>query len=144
MDAIAIRRIAEQLSCARENPARPLRLKVTGESMAPWLRRGDFALAQPVEMSRLRRGDLVVVQREDGFLTHRLVGRNGTGWITKGDRCWAPDPVAPDGAIVGRVIGVQRGGKPIDLQTLPWKAAQRLLGWLGWWETRVYTWLRSP
>lgn len=115
-----------------------VRLSVTGDSMAPFLRRGDAVWAEPASVAGLRRGDLVVVQRQRELVTHRVVKVDGAAVYTKGDNVSYLDaPVAVD-AIVGRVVAVERRSGRMELEGRSWRVANRLLGLLGWWEIRVF------
>ncbi len=85
-----------------------VRLRVSGECMAPWVRAGA-----EVRAGRPRRiywpGDVVVLQGEDGFLLHRVIGgyrRRGVWkWLTQADAAARPDRAVRAEQIVGRVVG---------------------------------------
>lgn len=120
------------------------RLRVISRSMAPALQPGDIVLVYPVRAGELQTGDLVVV-RTDCLdqpagqlpLTHRLVGRDGRGWRTKGDANRTLDPPRSTAAILGRVVAVEQTGRVLDLCSQRWQRANRWLGWLGWQEARL-------
>jgi nickel-type superoxide dismutase maturation protease len=73
---------------------RPFRVAVEGTSMAPTLLPGDFLVAVRVPASRLRRGDLVVVQHplQPGVeMVKRLTGLPGDEVGTGGGYVLGPD-----------------------------------------------------
>lgn len=94
----------------------PLRLMVTSGSMRPVLRENDIVVAQPVDPHALQPGEVIVVQREGEWITHRLVTIDGHGWHTQGDAARHADDPAGEKEIVGRVIAIERGDQTIDLR----------------------------
>lgn len=122
----------------RQRSAEALRLRVRGHSMAPLLRSGDVVWVEPVAPSALRRGDLVVVQRQGAWITHRLIARRGDRWYTKGDGLCHPDPAVPGEAILGRVIAIERDGSRIELRQRRWRVIHRILGWWGWLQAQGF------
>ncbi len=102
-----------------------LRLNVVSESMQPLLRRGDRVVVQPIAPHALRPGLVVVVQRGDEWITHRLVAIDAQGWHTQGDNARYADEAVTAEDIVGRVIAIERGRQTIDLQAPRWGAIDR-------------------
>ncbi|RKS71712.1 nickel-type superoxide dismutase maturation protease [Actinomadura pelletieri DSM 43383] len=92
---------------------RLLTVEVTGESMAPGLRPGDWLLVRAGVRAGV--GDLVVArhpEREDVLIVKRAVRRSGDGWWLESDNQSAPGRrdswdfgAVPDALIVGRVVG---------------------------------------
>ena len=63
-----------------------LRFKITGTSMSPCLGIGSFVTLSRVPVSKLRIGDIVFCQCNDGsFKLHRLIQIDNDSLITKGD-----------------------------------------------------------
>ena len=88
----------------------PVRLRVTGQSMAPSIQSGDMVLVEPVDPTALDPGDVVVCR--DGFgriRIHRLVqGAPGSApFITRGDNLSGNDRPKEASEILGRVVAVQ-------------------------------------
>jgi len=129
------RQVVHEISGASLASQGQLRLKVTSHSMSPLLRPGDHVLVRVVSPESLQRGDLLVTQRPEGYLTHRLVVVDELGWHTKGDRNRrADDPISAQ-FIAGLVVAVERRGRSVNLRTRPRRLVARFLGWLGWKET---------
>ena len=64
---------------------RPI-LTVASDSMRPALRRGDMLAVESCAAAALRRGDVVVFEREGRIWAHRLLGRTTAGrLVVKGD-----------------------------------------------------------
>lgn len=109
-----------------------LRVRVTGRSMAPFLRGGEVAVIEAVSFDRLRIGDIVFYRADDnGLVLHRLVLKwrrpDGTGMIrTRGDGLRACDPAVVSERILGRVVLVEDGTGPKSLDTT-W---MKVLGYL--------------
>ena len=115
----------------------PVVLNVTSLSMYPILQPGDRVLIQVIPIESMRRGDLLVTRRTDGFLTHRLVAVDVNGWYTKGDRNTKVDAPIDPSNIVGVVVEVDRCGKRIGLNTRSQRLLARWLSWLGWQEIAI-------
>ena len=115
-----------------------LRLRVISSSMIPVVLPDDVVIVRPAPLEALRRGDLIVVQHGAELITHRLVAIDAHGWRTKGDNCTAADPVWPTAIIVGRVAGIERGARMIDLQDRRWQRLNRWLGSLNWLQSSLY------
>ncbi len=116
-----------------------LRLRVSGQSMAPLVERGDLVLVQRVTPADLRRGDLLLVEQGGDFLVHRLVANDTHGVRTKGDKSSYADLPLPPQDVLGRVVAVERDGRRIELGRGWWPLVNRLLGILGWGEVQLFT-----
>jgi hypothetical protein len=101
--------------------------------MLPLLREGDQLLVIHGKW-QVRGGDIVVFQRPDGLVAHRVLRvQSHEGRLTlrtKGDNVFGLDPALTESDLLGRVIQVQRGDKMLDLDT-------RLWGWVGEWVALV-------
>jgi len=113
----------------------PLRTTVRGTSMTPFIRDGDVVVVDPIRGAPPCVGD-VVAFRHPGtrrLTVHRIVGRDPAGWVLRGDGCPAADGVVPEADILGRVVTVERRGKPVRLglgASGAWVAALSRGGWL--------------
>jgi signal peptidase I len=91
--------------------------KVTGISMLPTLEEGDLVVIQPVPITQISVGDIIVYDPPCSAMgtavIHRVVNVAGNGFITKGDNNQLNDqaggialaPVTP-GCIEGKVVFV--------------------------------------
>jgi len=102
-----------------------LRLAVTGTSMRPMLREGDYLVIRPLD-GPPRVGEVVVYTRDEQLWAHRLLARRAGGryLLTKGDARGRPDAPLTDADIIGRAVAVERGGRITGLGSL----ASRLAG----------------
>lgn len=95
---------------------------VESGSMEPSLNINDIAIVDSsVGYGNISVGDIVVYDRGDVFVIHRVQSRSDEGLVTKGDANKAPDkkPVAAD-MLVGRmVLQIPRAGLLIKLLRKP-------------------------
>ncbi len=109
-----------------------LRLRVISNSMWPMLRAGDGVVTRAIDPADLQRGDVIVVQHAEEWITHRLISVEADGYQTHGDNTLDADQPMVHDQIVGQVIAIERGGQTIDLQRRRWRIANRALGVIGW------------
>ena len=99
-------------------------VEVAGTSMEPTLVAGDSCHALRGQDALL--GDLVVVDLPGaGLVVHRLLWRGRAGMRTRGDGSGLMDPPLQRGALLGRVVRVDRSGREVTPS-----AARRRVGWL--------------
>lgn len=106
--------------------------------MAPLIEPGDVVLVHRVNPEDLRRGDLILVEQGGAFLVHRLVAADSHGVRTKGDNASHADPPVVPQDVSGRVTGVEKGGRRIELEEGRGPMVNRLLGLLGWCEVKLF------
>jgi hypothetical protein len=108
-------------------------IPVRGTSMLPLLCEGDQLLVAHGKW-QIRRGDIVVFQRQDGLIAHRVLrvqSNEGEHTLrTKGDNVLGLDPVLTEDEVLGRVLQVLRADKILKLDT-------RLWGWVGRWVALI-------
>ena len=96
-------------------------LRVYGASMLPWVRPGDIALVRSATPDTVRCGDIILFQRNARLFVHRLVEKRGAlgalRFLAKGDAQASADGFVGQEEILGRVVRLYRGGRPIDLDS---------------------------
>lgn len=80
-----------------------------GHSMSPTIVDGERVLLSPPP-ARLRRGMIVVVQRDRTLAMHRVVRVTQSTVQTKGDNREVPDPVLGRSTLVARAIAKESSG----------------------------------
>jgi signal peptidase I len=95
-------------------------ITVTGSCMLPFIRHGDILTVAPVQSSLLHIGDIIVYRNSwKQLFAHRLVTvkkNNGTLRLeTRGDATFGYKENVDEKQILGRVIGVHRKGKLLNL-----------------------------
>jgi hypothetical protein len=78
-------------------------LPLGGGSMRPLFAPGDLVRVRPARAADVAPGEVVIVDLGGPLLCHRLVYRDDTRVITRGDDCFADDPALPAAAVIGRV-----------------------------------------
>lgn len=93
---------------------KPFRFEARGESMFPAIRDGDIVTVAPLAGRRPRPGDLVafVHPQSGGLRVHRVVGAEAGRLVLKGDNALGADPAVGLEAVLGLVVGLERGGRP--------------------------------
>lgn len=93
-------------------------LRVTGDSMYPFLLPGDLLTLKKTRSSRYRSGDIVLVDDGVRSVIHRICYINRESVITRGDNCFLSDRKLASKRILARVEEVRRGNRtfrPDDL-----------------------------
>lgn len=126
-----------------------LRTRVTGMSMAPFLKGGEIlTITKVVRFSSLRIGDLIFFRDSRGFpVVHRIVRRehkkNILVFQTKGDSLLSMDDPVSANDVLGKVTGIEKifpGGKArhIDMESLLQRSINHFLAVTGFYRSRGY------
>ncbi len=93
-----------------------VRFLAHGQSMQPNVLNGDAVIAEPVNASELRRGDIALTLGAHGVLLHRVIGLDPktNRIVTRGDAGQQND--TPAELVLGRAVRLERDGKRISLQ----------------------------
>lgn len=103
----------------------PINVKVHGWSMIPAFREGDklvLALNKDVRV-----GDIIIFNREGDLIAHRLMRSFKDEYLTKGDSLWYFDPLVKKNDILGKVTGIKRADRIINLESKKWIALNYLI-----------------
>ncbi len=96
---------------AIEGTMLPVRITISGGSMAPLIRRGrDYVTIVPVS-GGLAVGDIVLFSdpRKERYVLHRIWKLDGENVQTWGDSCVSPDAWMHVSDIWGKVVLIERG-----------------------------------
>jgi signal peptidase I len=115
-----------------------LRLRVNGDSMAPFLQPGDSVLVAAVAPALIERGDLILLRRAGEVVTHRVVAKSRDSWRTKGDNRHQLDPAIGCQEILGRVVAIERGSEIVPLRKGRRRTTKRVMGLIGLVEGRLW------
>jgi signal peptidase I len=88
-----------------------VRFQVHGDSMYPVIHSGDYVLVEPVEMSAVRAGDVVLSLTARGLTAHRVIAITATTITTRGDNAPAADPPFTAQQLLGRVRSAEHEGR---------------------------------
>lgn len=95
----------------------PLRTIVRGFSMQPFIRDGDILTISPLDGKEALPGDVVAfVQPESGKLAiHRVISRDNSGLLIRGDNCPRADGTVMPEKILGYVTRIERCGRDVHI-----------------------------
>lgn len=83
-----------------------------GISMLPMLKeRRDTIIVRP-KTERLQRLDVALYKRGDAYVLHRVLQQTETGYIIRGDNCYA-DEIVPENAVIGVLTEFYQADKHI-------------------------------
>lgn len=104
-----------------------------GNSMNPILTNGDQILVKTVSLQDLRLGDIIVYKSKDQLIAHRFLyhnfGRNNIMEIVaKADNSSERDSLSSSDCLLGKVIEINRKGKPQNLENNFWRIVSYLIG----------------
>jgi signal peptidase I len=107
-------------------------LRVSGGSMVPWIRAGDFVFVRQFDFAKVAVGDVVVFRRNGLVVTHRAIRRvaatpndaTASLLVTKGDASAETDSPVSAAEFLGRATRIHRRRHHIDLESF----TQILLG----------------
>ncbi len=91
------------LLCPMLQQGLDVRFQARGASMSPAIRDGEVVEITPVQLSQLRKGDIVLAKTELGFRLHRIVNFDlvNNVFITRGDCGHENDPPLSAAQILG-------------------------------------------
>ncbi len=130
------------------NAKTDVRLRVTGESMRPFLKAGSIVTLRREPLEKLRIGDLILCRSHgNAMILHRLIGfdrkkgrkRDRSFLVTKGDALDAPDQPTPAGDYLARVIQIASGNGALKAC----RSMDSLPAWAGNYIQAVYHRFRS-
>jgi signal peptidase I len=110
-------------------------LRVSGGSMVPWIRAGDFVFVRQSDFTKVGVGDVICFGRNGLVVTHRVIRRvaavphekTASFLLTKGDASDEADlPVSP-AEFLGRATRIHRSRHHIDLDSFARVLLGRLL-----------------
>ncbi len=122
-----------------------VRFRPSGRSMYPSIREGELITVEPVAASDVKPADVVLYRSERGLIAHRVVemaSRDARVFRLRGDASLSCDEPVQANRILGRVVGVQRKGRSIQLASRGakiWHKGRRLASGLNGWIYPVGT-----
>lgn len=107
-------------------------VKLSSSSLIPLAYSGETLVVEGRNAEQLRLGELIVFESDEGFVAHRIIGkqkRQMQPWFqTAGQEARVPDGWIPDGVIVGRVVEIREGFQAAG-RSVPGKWRGRLWAW---------------
>lgn len=84
-----------------------------GVSMLPMLKNRRDTIVVKAKTERLRPLDVALYKRGDAYILHRVLSVTDTGYIIRGDNCYA-DEIVPEEAVIGVLTEFFRKNKHYD------------------------------
>jgi signal peptidase I len=108
----------------------PVRFRAKGFSMSPFIKNEDVVTLSPLQNASPGMGNVIafVLQGTDKLCVHRVVGKKGDFYVTKGDNTSEADESVPRENILGFVTRVERDGKEVFLGLGPERFLIAFLG----------------
>lgn len=94
-----------------------IELRLGGNSMYPFLRSGDLAVIEPVEMTSVKTGDIILFKQEDRYIAHRVLACKADHLICKGDAMPHKDPPVSTDELLGRIRAYRRAKRHVELKS---------------------------
>ncbi len=102
-----------------------IRSLAVGNSMSPSIKKGELLIVKPIALEEAEIGEIVAFRRDESqsvLTTHRVIQkgkeRDQRYIITKGDRNPYRDlPLVSSQEVLGKVVGIERKGRVISLET---------------------------
>lgn len=93
------------------------RFRAKGHSMSPFVEDGDIVTVSPLRDVSISFGRLLAFQcpRTEKLIIHRVVGRRGNRYLTKGDNALEQDCLIPKDDVLGFVSMVERKGRSVSI-----------------------------
>lgn len=95
-----------------------IEFQATGNSMHPTIKDGEMITVQPLRISDIKAGDVVLYRNQTGVIAHRVVRveqRDHIQLILRGDASETFDAPVDAHQILGKVISTTRADKKIAL-----------------------------
>ena len=105
-----------------------VRFRAPGRSMYPTIREGETITVHPVELWKVKPGDILLYRVDKRVIAHRLVSIEGkkfqpsvlSTFLFRSDASGACDEPVAAQQVLGKVVSVERGGHSIGLYS--WRA----------------------
>jgi hypothetical protein len=97
-----------------------VRLKVHGTSMLPSVLPGDLLTVKRRTPTELKPGQILLCFRDEALVAHRLTGKVGNQFITRGDSLCNYDRPYREEEILGQVVSIDRDGRAVDPSPAWW------------------------
>jgi len=98
-----------------------VKISVSGNSMKPFLREGDFVVLDKFEKKNLSCGDVVLAYYNRSYVLHRVVGMRADVVILAGDGNFFQVEKVDVRDILAIVIDASRNEKAIKFKSIRWK-----------------------
>lgn len=139
MEDLRYQKIIDHLILEQLGNGKTITLRVSGKSMLPLIKQGDYIRIEKCAPGALAIGDIITFKKDGIYFTHRVLWilkkGNGIRLITKGDNEIDVDPLVSSNHIVGKAVAIKRTNRTLDLESPFWRFINLLLGTIFLMET---------
>jgi signal peptidase I len=132
MEDLRYHKVIDHVILEQLDKGRKIEFRVSGRSMRPLIEEGDPIHVEKCKLGALSIGDIITFQRNDLYLTHRVLWVRKKGnrirLITKGDNEINVDPLVSSNHIVGKAVAIKRANRTLDLENPFWRYINLFLG----------------
>jgi len=107
-----------------------LRMRATGGSMLPAIAPGDVLTFRACTAADASTGQIVLMRHPQRLVAHRVIQSCSGTLLTRGDALAAADAPLSANAVLGVLIGQQRGQRQLHAGGRYWLKRQRVARWL--------------
>ncbi len=116
-------------------------IPVTGVSMRPFLRAGDFVYVE-LPKGKIRKGDILLFRRPNGqYILHRVVKIRKNGYLLLGDSQVVQEPVHPSW-VCAKAVSAKIQGQIVTERSFRWWMFSHPWRWLAPWRKQI-GWLHN-
>ena len=124
-----------------EDGATTVPVPVTGVSMRPFLRAGDFVYVE-LPGEKIRKGDILLFQRPNGqYILHRVVKCRKDGYLMLGDSQLEREPIHSDW-VRAKAVSAKIQGQVVAPGSFRWWMFSHPWRWLSPWRRQI-GWLHN-
>ncbi len=103
-----------------------LKIKVTGNSMLPFLKNGQIVVIRACDVKEINIGDIVLTFADNRILCHRVFRKGKDIFQTKADALIWPDLAGSKDTLLGKVIAIETDGRIRSMEG----SSARYAGWI--------------
>lgn len=96
-----------------------VRLKMQGNSMFPTIKSSEFTVIEPIDLTTLKVGQVIVFKDGKRWVAHRLIQKKNERFITQGDSMISPDLPIEKHQLIGTVKSVREKFCYVKLRPFP-------------------------
>lgn len=108
--------------------------KCEGRSMLPLIAAGSMVSIEHLSAKKIKVGEIIVFRRSSHLIVHRVLKKyrrkGNLFFLEKGDSILRAG-IVEEKNVLGKVIKVKRGGKPVALDTHAWRMINYLMATYG-------------
>ncbi|MFC1623906.1 signal peptidase I [Candidatus Omnitrophota bacterium] len=110
-------------------------IETAGFSMWPFIKQGEKLIVKKASIEDLRIGDVILYLADNQIVCHRLVKKikheKDCLLYARGDNSLSPGELVIEKSLIGKVAGVLKKGRVVNLTGRQYNFINRLIVWIG-------------